>query len=77
MTGPMGSVVTGSLPRQPSQEQPKPGPAPEPEPKHAGRRLEWPTLWHKDQIPFPWGSALRLRRRRCDAATSHKPVDGQ
>lgn len=40
-------------------EQQKPDPAPRP----AGRRLEWPTLWHKDQIPFPWGGATRLRRK--------------
>jgi hypothetical protein len=30
--------------------------------KHAGRRLEWPTLWSPLQIPFPWGSARRLTK---------------
>jgi hypothetical protein len=30
--------------------------------KPAGRRLEWPTLWHKAQLPFPWGGATRLRK---------------
>lgn len=38
-------------------EQPK-------QPKQAGRRLEWPTLWHKDQLPFPWGSPKRVRKPR-------------
>jgi len=41
-----------------TREKPRP-----PEPKHAGRQEVWPTLWHKDQLPFPWGAAKRLRRR--------------
>jgi hypothetical protein len=41
----------------------------------AGRRLEWPTLWHRDQIPFPWGGAKRLQRKT-GARLSDAPADG-
>jgi hypothetical protein len=48
-------VVSGERDEQPPQTAPVP--------KHAGRQEVWPTLWHKDQIPFPWGGAKRLRKR--------------
>ena len=50
-----------------TEREPAPAPAPEEKPKPAGRRLEWPTLWHQKQIPFPWGSARRLRKRTTHA----------
>jgi hypothetical protein len=43
-------------------------PEPAPAPKHAGRQEVWPTLWHKDQIPMPWGTAKRERKRAAQAA---------
>lgn len=49
---------------------------PAPPAKSAGRRLEWPTIWHRDQLPFPWGSAKRLRKERKAMPPSqptHKP----
>lgn len=35
-------------------------------------RSDWPTLWHKDQLAFPWGAAKRLRKlaSACAAAIS-------
>jgi len=39
--------------------------------KHAGQRLGWPTIWHRDQLPFPWGAAKRLRKQL------PQPVDAQ
>ena len=44
----------------------EPAPA-EPAPKVAGQRLSWPTIWHADQLPFPWGGAKRLRKPRVKA----------
>ena len=35
--------------------------------RHAGVRLSWPTIWHADQLPFPWGGAKRLRKPRVKA----------
>ena len=50
-------------------------PTPEEKPKPAVRRLEWPTLWHQKQIPFPWGSATRLRKSAKAAGDLDRPPD--
>jgi hypothetical protein len=39
----------------------------EPASRTAGRRQEWPTLWHRDQIPFPWGAPKRLSKAKARA----------
>lgn len=49
-------------------------PQPDPEPKPAGRQQNWPTLWHKDQIPLPWGSATR-QHGRPDPQEQMPPAD--
>lgn len=44
-------------------------------PGAAGHR-DWkrPTIWHKLQLAFPWGSAKRLPKMDVDKPVDNKPV---